>query len=392
LQDICNQDVLIYRFVPHGSKKIEDCKPLNDYHKLQNSEILTKVKTVCHDQETLDYTYYQSYSKPWSCSETFNKFFEIPGTPYPILNIILENYHGYYVEYHDYILLLHSEMQSQDVEWFEQHGSIGVYWWSHAVIARDWFRYAEVDPKLSVSMVPQKDFLIYNRAWTGLREYRIKFTELIIDYNLQDHCQMTFNPEDNGIHWSQHKFSNSLFAPNRTDLAQYFCSSTVDATASADYNDIDYAQTSIEVVLETVFDDTKWHLTEKALRPIACGHPFILVSTPGILQYLKRYGFQTFHKYLDESYDAIADPVERLEAVVKLMQSLAKLSAKEKQQLYANLAPICKYNKSRFFSKEFVEQVIDEFQTNFDHGFSFIQQANSHKYYERLKNKYGKLK
>jgi hypothetical protein len=240
--------------------------------------------------------------------------------------------------------------------------------------------------------VPQKDFLIYNRAWTGLREYRIKFTELIVDYNLQDHCQMTFNSEDNGTHWSQHKFSNPLFSPNRTDLAQYFHPSTVDATASADYNNIDYAQTSIEVVLETVFDDTKWHLTEKALRPIACGHPFILVSTPGILQYLKRYGFQTFNKYIDESYDAIADPVERLETVVKLMQSLAKLSAKEKQQLYANLAPICEYNKRRFFSKEFCDQVVGEFKTNFDHGFSFIQQANSHKYYERHLNKYGKLK
>ena len=372
--------------MPHGSRKIEDCKPLHDYYKLQNFEVLTKVKTVCHDQETLDYNYYQS------CSKLPNKFFEIPGTPYPILSIILENYHGHHVEYHDYILLLHSEMQSQDVECFEQHGTIGIYWWSHAVIARDWFRYAEVDPKLLVSKVPQKDFLIYNRAWTGLREYRIKFTELIVDYNLQDHCQMTFNSEDNGTHWSQHKFSNPLFSPNRTDLAQYFCPSTVDATASADYNNIDYAQTSIEVVLETVFDDTKWHLTEKALRPIACGHPFILVSTPGILQYLKRYGFQTFNKYIDESYDAIADPVERLETVVKLMQSLAKLSAKEKQQLYANLAPICEYNKRRFFSKEFCDQVVGEFKINFDHGFSFIQQANSHKYYERHLNKYGKLK
>ena len=376
MRDICNQDVLIYRFLPHGSRKIEDCCLLQE----SGSDICTQVNMVCHDQETLDRTYY------------FDKIdynFEISGTPYPILNILSKHITTHY---HDIVLLLHSEMRSHDVEWFEQHGSIGVYWWCHAVIARDWFRYAEIDPKLLAPKTRKKDFLIYNRAWVGLREYRIKFTELILDHNLQTHCQLTFNPEDDGKHWLGHKFANPVFAPNRTDLDQHFLPSTIDATASADYNNIDYTQTSIEVVLETVFDDTKWHLTEKSLRPIACGHPFILVSTPGILQYLKRYGFQTFGNYIDESYDTVADPIQRLEAVVKLMQSLAKLSAEEKQHLYSKLAPICEHNKRRFFSQEFFDQVLEEFHTNLDQGHSFIQQADSHQYFERDFERFQRMK
>ena len=356
--------------MPHGSRKIEDCQILYEIN-YSKSKIYKQVKMVCHDQETLDH---RDYLKK------IDSDFEIVGTPYPVLNCISKTSNA---QYHDHILLLHSEMGSQDLEWFEQHGSIGVYWWCHAIIAKDWFRYAEIDPNLSKSKTSKNDFLIYNRAWSGLREYRIKFTELILDYNLQDRCQMTFNPEDSGKYWSQHTFANSKFAPKRKDLDQHFCSTNATASASADYVSADYIQTAIEVVLETVFDDTKWHLTEKILRPIACGHPFILVSTPGSLQYLKRYGFQTFEKYIDEGYDDIQDPVQRLEAVVKLMSALANLPDKEKQQLYANLVPICNYNKSRFFSKEFVKQVIDEFQTNFDHGFSFIQQADSHKYFER---------
>ena len=379
MQDICNQDVLIYRFLPHGSRKTEDCKPLCDYLGDQNFEILKKIKMICHDQETLNYKDY---------SNKIVAHWEIAKTPYPILNIIA---HNLQTNYHDFVLLLHSEQQSQDVKWFEQHGSVAVYWWSHAVIALDWFRYAAVDPVLTKSKIVEKDFLIYNRAWSGSREYRLKFVELVLDYNLQDHCQLTFNPKDNEISWTQHKFANQLFAPTRTDLDQHFQLSTVSAAASADYVGPDYLQTAIEVVLETIFDDTKWHLTEKTLRPIACGHPFILVSTPGILQYLKSYGFQTFSKYIDESYDNIQDPVERLEAVVKLMQSLAILSLEEKQQLYDNLAAICRHNKQRFFSEEFAHQVTDEFKTNFDHGVSFIQQADSHEYHERDSKRLGKF-
>ena len=371
--------MLIYRFLPHGSRKIEDCVPLYDYKEFTNQAPCKKVKMICHDQESLDYCDYKTKLELIS---------EIPNVPYPILNCISKDP---LMAYHDYVLLLHSEMHSRDVEWFEQHGSVGVYWWSHAVIARDWFRYAEVDTVLINSKSVQKEFLIYNRAWSGLREYRIKFTELVLEYNLQDLCRLTFNPTDDGKHWTEHKFANSAFKPTRTDLDQHFCPTTVTSSASADYDSTDYVQTAIEVVLETVFDDTKWHLTEKTLRPIACGHPFILASTPGSLQYLKRYGFQTFGEYIDESYDNIQDPVQRLKAIVKLMRSLSDLPADEKQQLHADLAVICEHNKRRFFSKEFFDQTINEFQTNVDHGFLFIQQADSHKYFERDFERSAKL-
>ena len=317
----------------------------------------------CHDQETLNYKDYVLLSmKPVTSDQLLYSVFDLAVRR----NQTISN------NFYNQSLLLHSEMHSQDVEWFEQHYSVGVYWWSHAVIARDWFRYAEVDAALTKSKSVQKEFLIYNRAWSGLREYRIKFTELILEHNLQDQCRLTFNPTDDGKHWLEHKFANSAFAPNRTDLDQYFCPTTVAASASADYDSLDYMQTAIEVVLETVVDDTKWHLTEKTLRPIACGHPFILVSTPGSLQYLKRYGFQTFGEYIDESYDSIQDPVQRLEAVAKLMQSIANLPDQQRQTLHDQLAGICKFNKDRFFSKEFFNQVVDEFKINIDRGFALI--------------------
>ena len=135
--------------------------------------------------------------------------------------------------------------------------------------------------------------------------------------------------------------------------------------------------------METVFDDNKLHLTEKSLRPLACGHPFILVSTPGSLEYLKQYGFRTFSDYFDESYDSIQDPVQRLEAVVNLMKSIAELSTDQQQKLQDQLAGVCQFNKERFFSKEFFDQVVNEFKTNFSQAFEFVVCTDSHFYYNR---------
>jgi len=326
---------------------------------------------VCHDQETLDY---KSYLVP------INLHSKILDIPYPVLNKVLKNGD---INYYDNILLLHSEMRSKDLEWFENNGAVGVYWWSHAIIARDWYRYAETDPLLAKEKSPKVDFLIYNRAWTGLREYRLKFTELILDQRLQSFCQMHFNPCDNGAHYQEHEFCNPAFRPTKDDLCKHFSPTTADSTASADYCSLDYQNCAIEVVLETVFDDTKWHLTEKALRPLACGMPFILAATPGSLQYLRRYGFKTFHDCFDESYDDIQDPVQRLECIVCLMKQLSELTHSQKQQLYSKLQPICDFNRQRFFSKAFHTQVVEEFVTNFTPAFEFIKQSDSHKYFDR---------
>ena len=370
LQDICNQDVLIYRFLPHGSRKIDDCKPLSnlDFDDLEKNP---KVHMVCHDQETLDYKHYVTPVDLHS---------RILNIPYPTLNRISTTLN---INYYDTILLLHSEMNSKDLEWFEQNGTVGVYWWSHAIIARDWYRYAKIDPLLIKAKNPTVDFLIYNRAWAGLREYRLKFTELILDQSLQNFCQMHFNPYDNSAHYKEHEFCNPAFKPMRDDFCKHFSPTTADSTASADYSILDYQNCAIEVVLETVFDDTKWHLTEKALRPIACGVPFILASTAGSLQYLRRYGFKTFHDYFDESYDTICDPAQRLERIVCLMKQLSELSPNQKQQLRSDLQPICDFNRQRFFSNEFYTQVIEEFTTNFTRAFEFVKQGDSHKYFDR---------
>jgi hypothetical protein len=140
---------------------------------------------------------------------------------------------------------------------------------------------------------------------------------------------------------------------------------TAASTYSADYSANDYKECWFDVVLETLFDDQRLHITEKTLRPIACGKPFILTATHGSLDYLRSYGFKTFGDYIDESYDSISDPYQRLEAIIQLMTKISMLSLSEKEELNKKFLPIIKYNQQRFFSKEFSDQVINEFKTNY---------------------------
>lgn len=362
LHDISDHDVVIYRWTPHGSRKKEDCKPLVDVSSSYFQQ-LVQMYMVCHDQEPLRFDEF---------GEPTPGHFNIVDAPFSQLrNLVIESP----CMLHDRIMLCHSELNSQELEKFEQHGAVGVYYWSHALIARDWFRYAELDPNLKKSKIPKNLFLVYNRAWSGSREYRLKFTEMILENNLVDWCAMRFNPMDNNLHYSNYVNQNSRLQvkfKNLHKIEQHFALNDSPSYASADYESGDYQATAIEVVLETLFDDSRWHLTEKTLRPIACAQPFILTATPGSLEYLRSYGFRTFDSVWDESYDKITDPVARLTAIVELMKDIGqRLSL---QDIATNTKEICEHNQRWFFSAEFQHRVIDEYRTNLDQAVGVMSQ------------------
>jgi hypothetical protein len=372
LHDVCNHhDLVIYRFFPHGSRKIFDLTltqippPKNEYWKLR--------QVIFHDQEPLDYNAYSDievakeylsntknaplkFNRP-NMEEKLIKF-------YSKLNLRMAIIQPFYAT--KPVLLVHSEKNSKNLEQYENNlGMAGVYWWCHAVIARDWFRHAEHDTILNLRQ-PTTDFLIYNRAWSGTREYRLKFIELIVDNQLIAHCLTKFSPYDEEKYYQDHKFKNKDFSIITTELEKILEKNTTNSSASADYVSQDYCNTQLEVVLETLFDDDRIQLTEKSLRPIACGHPFILVSTRGSLEYLRSYGFKTFGNCINESYDLINNPLERLNAIVSEMRRIANLSTEKKQQMYAELRLIAQHNKELFFSKEWHNQIIQEYKDNFD--------------------------
>jgi hypothetical protein len=358
-REIYGEPVLIYRFWPNGSKNITD---LNGLYKYTWIEYTCRPSLWCNDQEPLDHDHYSNH-----VSMSPNKFQDIQRS----LNtapIITNLNHSRTIFRKS--LLLHSEKRSNNVEkYIADDELIPVYYWSHAVIARDWFRYAGYE---NFKKNVLKSFLIYNRAWTGTREYRLRFSDLLIEHGLADQCLTFCNPVENGQHYRDHTFVNPAWRPQHV-LEHYFQPTTVNSSASADFCTEDYSTTEIEIVLETLFDDDRLHLTEKSLRPIACGQPFILAATHGSLQYLRDYGFKTFDTVWDESYDMIQDPYQRMLAIIEVMRDVSKWSHKNRNKNFARMDQIARFNQKYFFSDKFQQVIISELKENLTGAFEKIR-------------------
>ena len=118
------------------------------------------------------------------------------------------------------------------------------------------------------------------------------------------------------------------------------------------------------IVTETVYYEQKLHLTEKIFKPIVLERPFILLSTQGNLSYLKSYGFKTFDRWIDESYDNEMDPDVRLQKVVDEIEKLCRKSMSELLIMYREMHEILKFNKEHFYGN-FKNIIVDEMVDNF---------------------------
>jgi hypothetical protein len=401
--EIYRDSILIYHFWPHGSKKIQDLTGLHSrYDTLDYFDKLQHANMIMYDQEPLKYDQYRgtdiidyicnSSSNTSTGHRPFNWPFNWPITEntttqelkiievYKDLNLRFATGNPFSV--FDLTLLVHSEKNSAELEIYEKNGFVGVYWWCHAVIARDWFRYYQyVKQEKKVN----KTFLIYNRAWSGTREYRLKFIELLIRAGIEKQCQTNVNSiePELGIHYTLHTFDNPQWKPDIT-LEDYFSPSKFGSNASGDIVLDDYESNDIEVVLETLFDDSRQQLTEKALRPIAAAQPFILVSTAGSLEYLRSYGFKTFGDLWDEQYDLVADPKERLVKIIEVMQQIANWDSATRINKMTQAQAIADYNKKLFFSEEWHQGVIDEYKNNFSTAMKTMIENITAKYTKKL--------
>jgi hypothetical protein len=371
IEEIHTDPILIYRFYPHGSKKIEDLIPLVPITKNWVDRTIT-TEIFCNDQEPLNHKLYaqsiklDNKSHIQLCQQNNIKF-------------VHQNFRGAVTTIWDHSLLLHSEKRSAEILKYQNDEFISVYYWNHGIIARDWFRYAE---HIKKRKQVYKTFLIYNRAWSGTREYRLKLLDLLIQIGLDNYCQTSVAPVEPelGIHYKTHQFNNPFWRPTNV-LENFFPTNSAPSHYSADFNIKDYESTDIEIVLETLFDDNRLHLTEKSLRPIACAQPFILAGTHGSLEYLRSYGFKTFCHVWDERYDLIENPEERLICIADLMKQISTWSPSVRERKMSEAQDIADYNKKHFFSETFFNNIVSELKINLSNAFVEIKNCNRSKHY-----------
>jgi len=293
----------------------------------------------------------------------------------------------------------------------KKFGFIDCNYFFHAFAAADWYRgyrySADVIPLQSRKIL--KKFITFNRLTGGARSYRSILVAELVRHNLLDegYISYSFDCPQFG------KFDKNLLDvidKYRLDNSYiHECINllkTVNRSLTIDFQDVILndsqtlgalpymTESFLHVVTETCFWEDKTHLTEKIFKPIVAKQPFVLIGCANNLDYFKSYGFKTFDKFWDESYDSIADPIARLQAVVKIINSICNMNYKELHNLLLEMSDIIEHNYNWFYSQAFIDSCWQELTNNLQSAIAQLPLRINAKtlsqlsLYNSLRNKY----
>lgn len=265
----------------------------------------------------------------------------------------------------------HSDLKRQLLKQTKYHDW---YFFFHGFAALDWFADAKYfDQNLNWS----KPFISLNRLHVNDRSYRLNLVAQMADLKILDQGHVSLHLHDTQYGTVERELNDpfSKLSDNAKRLIKkhihtplYLDSPDAGGNLSAalGHKEFELWKAGLwHIVTETVFYHNKLHLTEKIFKPIVAQRPFILVGAPGNLQYLKSYGFKTFDRWIDESYDQIQDPDLRIQAIVNELKKICNLDASQLKQMHHDMLPVLTYNCNHFFTT-FKTKIVNELVDNFE--------------------------
>lgn len=266
-----------------------------------------------------------------------------------------------------------SEKSKNVNEVINRHQLLDWYFFFHGFAALDWFRdsqYVDLDiPIIS-------PFVSLNHSVTGRRAYRMAMLARLCHEGLVNRGQISWHGNVQDIENELNDRYTRLDTLDQNLISKYLLNRTypmildqsqIDGSASAQFGFHEYClwQSSLfHVVNETVFYEPKLHLTEKVFKPIVSLRPFLLVAAPGNLAYLRSYGFQTFDRWIDESYDRETDSAARMDMIVSELIKIAALTPNQLKDMHDDMRATLAHNKQHFFG-DFRRIIVDELVENF---------------------------
>jgi hypothetical protein len=201
------------------------------------------------------------------------------------------------------------------------------------------------------------------------RRHRIEFANYLTELEYSNFIYR-LNKQDYGVPADQ--FDVVDYSKTGSDLAQWFAD-TAQHTKSPQLHIMGRVPDQMmnlgyfNLVLESDFDFPTLMTSEKVIRPLMLGMPFVLGSTPGHLAYIRSLGFRTYNDIWDESYDLEEDKHKRLRKVFDLCQQLGNHNWEADR---AKLAEIGLHNRANFmnlgihFDREFqeFERIIKDYE------------------------------
>jgi hypothetical protein len=115
-----------------------------------------------------------------------------------------------------------------------------------------------------------------------------------------------------------------------------------------------FSNSLLTISTESHFKDTGLFITEKSLRPLAVGHPVMILGQPSLMAKLQEWGFLV--DFLNIEYDDILDPVERFS---RFHQILVEWIYSDKKQYFDRWQEMVIYNQKIYQSLNFKQQYIN---------------------------------
>lgn len=207
-----------------------------------------------------------------------------------------------------------------------------------------------------------KYFLSLNRV---ARPHRQALFQFLVQFNLLDKFNYSYHSEVNYFNFVKssdelydrlNKEIGTTWYNDKLDLKSIFkmlpITGTFDKSWTMGLGDTKYYENSfLSVITETGFFDPLLfdYLTEKSFKPLAMGHPFLLLSTYKSLANLKNLGFETCSSIFDESYDDKDIGNIRLESVFLEILKIYNKPKDEIYDMYNTIKPVLKHNYEHFW-------------------------------------------
>lgn len=130
-----------------------------------------------------------------------------------------------------------------------------------------------------------------------------------------------------------------------------------------------YNNCYFNLVVETDMDwQDSFFITEKTMKAIITGIPFVLATTPFFLKNLQSLGFRTYNTLWDESYDNETDFDKRVCKIVKLLNELGSF---DWQSHRTQLQKIADHNLRNLLNSD---MILNDFFEKFEHTIEKINE------------------
>ena len=128
-----------------------------------------------------------------------------------------------------------------------------------------------------------------------------------------------------------------------------------------------YAASYFSVVTESRFKNSAESLsiTEKVCKALVNMHPMLVVGNSFLLRELRRLGFRSFSRLIDERYDEIHDPAGRMWALFHELDRLCALDMRTLHDIYVEMLPDLLHNRDLML--HYAERQGRSFLASLDH-------------------------